>query len=168
MDGETALVTLGERLSRTIRYTREDIATFARMSFDDNPLHYDLQAAQRARFGEVIAAGQHTSSIMMGLVASHFSRASDGLQREMLCLNFNFSYKLPVFADQEIELAWKVALIETNRKLGGLLVHLDGVAIGPAGRAAVIGRGTILLKEAGSEAGLPLSIPGELLDVAPR
>lgn len=164
---ESILVTLGERIGRTVRYSREEIAQFARMTFDENPLHHDEQTAQRARFGEVIAAGQHTSSIMMGLVATHFSRADDGLRREMLCLNFNFSYKLPVFAEQDVDLGWKVAAIETNRKLGGLLVHLDGAAMLPGRRVAVIGRGTILLREAGAETvALPLPRTGEALDVA--
>ena len=34
---------------------------------------------------------------MSGLAASHFSRRDDGVPRAMLCLNFNFSYKAPIY-----------------------------------------------------------------------
>lgn len=144
---EISLVSVGENVVRMLKYSREDIAQFARMTYDHNPLHYDSEAAEKARFGEIIAAGQHTSAIMMGMVATHFSRADDGLQREMLCLNFNFSYKAPVFADQDIVITWKVASVEWNPKLGGQLAHLDGLASINA-KPSVIARGTILVKEA--------------------
>jgi len=140
------LVVVGERITRTIRYSREDIAHFARLTFDYNPLHYDAQAAGRAQFGEIIAPGQQTSAIMMGLVATYFSRDDDGLKRQMLCLNFNFAYKLPVFAEQDLVLGWTVASVEWNSKLGGQLAHLDGVAEVVPERPSVIARGTILVK----------------------
>ncbi len=169
-ESQTPLVTLGERIGRTVRYTRAEISAFARMSFDDNPLHHDVQAARQAGFGEVIAAGQQTSSIMMGLVASHFARPAGEVMRELLCLNFNFAYKQPVFAEQDVDIGWKVTAIETNRKLGGVLVHLDGVARVPPDTVAVIGRGTVLLRTAApasSVIGPPQSQFGtEALDVA--
>ncbi len=142
------LVFVGEKISKKLRYTREDIAQFARMTHDENPLHHDVQMAQRARFGEIIATGQQTSAIMTGLVATHFSRSDDGLRREMLCLNFNFAYKQPVFAEQDLLMTWKVASVERNAKLGGWIVQLDGVAAATEDKPSVIGRGTILVKEA--------------------
>ena len=140
------LVRPGETLARTVRVTRDDIATFARMSHDANPLHHDRQAAQRARFGELIASGQHTASMLMGLLATHFSRRDDGVARDMLCLNMNFAFKGPVFADQDVVLRWKVAAAEWNAKLQGMLAHLDGSASVGQGKPAVVARGTILVK----------------------
>jgi acyl dehydratase len=141
------LVRVGETVGRTLRFSREDIAAFARISFDQNPLHVDTQAAQRARFGEVIASGQHTAAVLMGLLATHFSRSDDGLAREMLCLNMNFAFKGPVFADQALTLQWRVATVEWNAKLEGALAHLDGSAAVLRGQPAVVARGTILVRE---------------------
>jgi len=59
---EPRLIEIGERLARTVRYSREDIAAFAKLSLDENPLHLDTEVAQRARFGEIIASGQHTAA----------------------------------------------------------------------------------------------------------
>lgn len=142
------LVMTGETISKRLRYTRDEIAQFARMTFDENPLHRDLEAARHAGFPDVIAAGQHTSAIMTGLVATYFSRNDDGIPREMLCLNFNYAYKLPVFADTDLDVVWRVSASQWNSKLGGMLVHLDGQA-SHNGAPSVIGRGTILVKHAG-------------------
>ena len=143
-----ALIRVDETCERHIRFTREDIATFARLSGDTNPLHLNLQAAQRARHGEIIASGQQTTAQMMGLVASHFSRSDDSGARELLCLNFNFAFKAPVFAEQDLLLHWRVASVEWNATLGGWLAHVDGRATVRNAHPCVVGRGTLLVKPA--------------------
>ena len=141
------VIAVGETISKTLRVSREEIIAFAKMSHDENPLHTDNQVAQRARFGEIIASGQHTAAILMGMLATHYSRRDDGVRREMLCLNMNFAFKGPVFADQEVVLQWKVAQAQWNTKLQGVLAHLDGSAHVSVARPLVVGRGTILVKE---------------------
>jgi len=141
------LIAVGQKIEKVVRFSRDDIAQFARLSHDENPLHIDRQAAQRARFGEVIASGQHTSSIMMGMLATHFSRSGDGVQREMLLLNMNFAFKAPIFADQDVRLQWRVSSVEWKSRLNGVLAQLDGMAAVAAGHPAVVGRGSILVKE---------------------
>ena len=140
------LAQTGESCVRSARLSREDIAAFARLSGDSNPLHHDALAAQRARHGEIIASGQHVTSLLIGLAASHFSRPGDGFGRELLCLNFNFSFKAPVFAEQQLELSWQVASVEWKQRLGGLLVQADGRAAVRNAASAVVGRATLLVK----------------------
>lgn len=142
-----ALVSVGETITKTVCLTREAIALFAQMSHDENPLHSDLVAAQRAQFGQIIASGQHTAAILMGFMASYFSRQTGSLCREMLCLNTNFSFKAPVFAEQNMTLVWRVQSIQGNVKLGGVVVQLDGQAYAALQTPAVVARATILVKE---------------------
>ena len=144
---DTPLIRDGERFHAQFRYTREQIVEFARLTGDMNPLHRDRLAAERASFGEIIASGQQTASQMMGLVASHFSRRDDGVPREMLCLNFNFAYKAPIFAERDVTLEWRVAGTEWNESLGGVIAQLEGDAL-VAGAPAVIARGTVLVRHA--------------------
>ena len=93
------------------------------------------------------ASGQHTTALLMGLAASHFSRTGEaGDARELLCLNFNFSFKAPVFADQQFEVSWRVASVEWHERLGGLLVQIDGRLAVRLAAPAVVGRGTLLVK----------------------
>jgi len=142
------LVSVGERVSHTVRYTQEEITRFAALTHDSNPLHRDADLARRVGFNEVIACGQQTTSIMMGLLASHFSRDEGGIAREMLALNVNFAFKLPVFAGEDLELAWTVSSAQWNNKLGGMLAHLDGGATRVGHDApSVVARATILVKQ---------------------
>jgi acyl dehydratase len=151
---ETPLIRVGETVQTQLRYTREQIVQFARLTGDANPLHHDRQAAERASFGEIIASGQQTASQMMGVVASHFSRSADGVPREALLLNFNFSFKVPVFAEQDIHIEWRVSDVQRNQRRGGYVGHVDGTA-SVAGRPCVIGRGTVLVTRRQGEAAVP-------------
>ena len=142
-----ALVRVGECIDHAARYTRDEIARFATLTHDLNPVHHDREAAQRAGLRDVIASGQHTSALMSGLAATHFSRADDGVTRSMLCLHFNFAYKAPIFADSEVALEWTVAETEWNASLAGVIAQLEGKAV-VAGAPAVIARGTVLVRPA--------------------
>jgi len=144
--GTPRAVEVGETCSRELRWSRQDIAEFARITGDTNPLHLDHQAAERARHGEIIASGQQTMAQLMGLAASHFSRLGDGFQRELLCLNTNFAFKAPVFADQHLVLSWRVAQVEWHPSLQGWLAHVDGRAAVRHAQPAVVARGTFLVK----------------------
>ena len=139
---------VGDRCSRRLRFSHDDIAAFARLTGNDNPLHHDQLAAQRARHGEVIASAEQTIAQMIGLASSHFSQADGPDPRELLCLNFNFAFKAPVFAEQTIELSWRVSSVEAHARLAGLLVQVDGQAAVRGTKPAVVGRGTLLVRPA--------------------
>lgn len=144
---EREIVKVGETFMRTVRFTEKDIAAFAAACLDSNPLHRDPGEAAESRYGEVIASGPHTASMLMGLAASHFSRRDDGIKRQMVCLNFNFAYKAPVHANEDLMLHWVVASVEWNRKLEGYIVMVDGAASTERCGVAVVSRGTLLVKE---------------------
>jgi acyl dehydratase len=138
-------VATGERCARTTRFDRASIAAFAHLSGDANPLHFDSAAAERSRHGRIIASGQQTTSQLIGLAATYYSRGADGELREVLFLNFNFSLKSPVFADEEIELAWTVGSAEWSGRLQGWLVQADG-AVAAGERLCVVARATLLIR----------------------
>ena len=142
-----SLVRVGERIEHVAHYTRDEISRFATLTLDLNPVHHDREAARRAGLVDVIASGQHTSALMSGLAATHFSRADDGIARSMLCLHFNFAYREPIFADSDVALRWVVSSTEWNASLDGVIAQLEGKAmVGDA--AAVIARGTVLVRRA--------------------
>jgi acyl dehydratase len=140
-------VAIGERCTRMLRFDRAAVAAFAHLTGDANPLHFDFAAAERSRHGRVIASGQHTTSLLIGLAATYFSRGADAEHetREVLSLNFNFALKQPVFADEEAELAWVVSSTEWSGRLQGWLVQADG-SVSAGGRLCVVARATLLIK----------------------
>ena len=145
---EVAPISVGENFGRTLRYSVAQIVEFARLSGDTNPLHQDECAARASNFSGVIASGQQSAAHMMGLVASHFSRQDDGLRREMLCLNFHFSFKAPIVAETEIHMRWLVSTVEYNNRLGGWVGNLNGSAFS-GGTDGVVARGAVLVKRLG-------------------
>ncbi len=142
-----ALVRIGERIAHSTRYTRDEITRFASLTLDRNPVHHDRDAARRAGLPDLIASGQHTSALMSGLAATHFSRSDDGVARAMLCLNFNFAYREPIFAETDVAMEWTVTDTEWSLSLGGVIAQLDGRAT-VNGAPAVIARGTVLVRHA--------------------
>jgi acyl dehydratase len=54
-------------MTRTV--AADDIARFTDLSGDNNPLHYDAEAAARTRFGEIVVQGGVTSAILNAVVA---------------------------------------------------------------------------------------------------
>ncbi len=141
------LVRIGERLEFTTRYSREDISRFAMLTLDSNPVHHDREAARCAGMPDVIASGQHTSALMSGLAATYFSRSDDGIARAMLCLHFNFAYREPIFAENDVTMEWVVTDTEWSVSLSGVIAQLEGKAT-VAGAPAVIARGTVLVRRA--------------------
>ena len=163
------LVSVGETIERRTRFSRDEIASFSRATFDENPLHLDAGSARRSGFADTIASGQQTGAMMMGLLATHYSRSDDGGAREMLCLNMNLAFKEPVLAGQDVVLRWKVATIEWKEKLQGLLVQLDGSAtVGSDAEplTALIARGTILVKSVPVEVSPTAAVGGDEEEVA--
>lgn len=143
----SALVQVGDSCTRRLRFTHEQIAEFARLTGDTNPLHTDRAAARRARHGDIIASGQQTSAQLIGLAAKHFSRTDRDGAREVLCLNFNFAFKAPVFAETDLDLSWTTTVVEWRVALDGWIAQLEGHA--RAGdRLCLVGRGTLLVMAA--------------------
>jgi len=138
-------VRVGEHFDRQLRYSVAQIAEFARISGDANPLHHAVRPQRGSDFKDVIASGQQTAAAMMGLVASYFSRNDDGIEREMLCLNFNFAFKAPIHAETEIDLRWLVSSVDFNSRLDGWIGQLNGSAFS-AGEDCVVARGTVLVR----------------------
>ena len=149
-DTETRdLPIVGSHCHRTVRFSRAQISEFARLTGDANPVHADEDAARRSHHGRIIASGQQTAAQMIGLAATHCARGDDGSTRDVLCLNFNFAFKSPVFADEDLDLRWTVSAVEWTEHLGGAICHLDGTASAD-GRTCLVGRGTLLVKQPGA------------------
>lgn len=141
-----APIRVGETVSTKVHFSLADIAAFATACHDRNPLHRDESAASNSRFGAVIASCSHAPSMLMGLSASYFSRSDDGIKREMVGLNYNFAFKAPVYADEDIELTWRVVTVDWHTKLQGYLAQIEGLASTVRSGESLIARGTILVK----------------------
>ena len=133
-------VQVGERINSQIALSHEEIATFARLSGDLNPLHHNATYAQKTRFGGVIVSGPQLISLMMGLLATRFSR-----ETAMLGLEFAFQFRKAVKAGELITMEWEIVHAEPKASLQGVLADLDGKATNDQEQIVLTGKGRVLI-----------------------
>ena len=139
----TARARPGERFSSRVTLTHEQVASFARVVGDDNPVHHDPGHAAGTRFGRLIASGPHTTALLLALTAAHFSKRG-----AMLGLEFWQRFRRPVFADETIRLEGLVVKVTPNATLKGDVVELRGRIRGADGQTAVGAKGRVLVTDA--------------------
>lgn len=131
-----------ERFSSEITLTPATVAAYAGAAGDGNPVHHDPAYAARTRFGRLIASGTHTTALLLGLTASHFSR-----QGAMVGLEFWVRFRRPIYADETIRLEWLVVRVTPNEKLKGDVVELRGRIKGQDGQTALGAKGRVLVTD---------------------
>jgi acyl dehydratase len=131
-----------ERFSSEVRLTPETVADFAHAAGDTNPVHHDPAFAAATRYGRLIASGTHTSALLIGLTASHFSRRG-----AMVGIEFWLRFRRPIYADETIRLEWLVVKVTPNARLKGEIVELRGRIKGEDGQTALGAKGRVLVTD---------------------
>ncbi|MBI3964454.1 MAG: MaoC family dehydratase [Chloroflexi bacterium] len=135
-------VTVGDTFSVSRTITDAEIALFATLSGDLNPLHLSDTAARASRYGKRIATGQHTIAIMMGAVANHFSGYG-----KFVGLEFSARLHAAVGAGDTLEVDWRVAETIPKPQAAGGLVVLEGTGRSQDGTLLITATGKVLLSE---------------------
>lgn len=128
----------GYRFSRSHTFTPEQVRAFSLAAGDENPLHLDTEIAIKSQFGGLTASGTHTSSILMGLTATHFSRLG-----QVLGMNFSLDLLHPVMANETVVLEWVVTSTAAHLK-GGYVIDLEGTIKGEKGLTYLHATGRVL------------------------
>ena len=131
-----------DRFSTEITFTPEMVAAYAYGVGDTNPIHHDPEFAASTRYGRLIASGTHTTALLLGLTASHFSTTGS-----MVGLEFGVRFRRPVFADETVQLEWLVVRVTPNKRLKGDVVELRGRLRGQTGKTAVGAKGRVLVTD---------------------
>lgn len=123
---------VGQVARRSRLVTARDIELFTAISGDRNPLHYDLEAARRTRFGGIVVQGGVTSAILNAVVAEDLPGPGT------VFLQVNWSFKAPVRPGDTITGEVTVAGVRTDKPitelqtrvlLGDGTVVLEGTAV---------------------------------------
>ena len=131
-----------ERFSTEVTLDPSMVGAYARAVGDDNPVHHDQAFASSTRYGRLIASGTHTTALLLGLTASHFSKKGS-----MVGLEFWVRFRRPIYADETIRLEWLVIKVTRNEKLNGEIVELRGRIKAQDGQTALGARGRVLVTE---------------------
>jgi len=135
-------VLVGERITGEARFSKEEIAEFARLAGDFNPLHHDEEFAKNTRFGGIICSGTQTASRFMGMTATHFSKRGASLG-----LEFTLRFTGPVRPEERLVMVWEVVEVTHKPKLNGEIVKIDGRITNPDGEVVMTGTGTVLVAQ---------------------
>src|SRR5919106_6791298 len=60
---------VGQKARRSLTLTDEHVQTFAKLTGDYNPLHFDADFAARTKFGGLVVQGGLTTGLLHALVA---------------------------------------------------------------------------------------------------
>jgi acyl dehydratase len=131
-----------DRFSSSVTLSPETVAAYAKGAGDTNPVHHDVAYAAATRYKRVIASGTHTTALLLGLTASHFSEFG-----AMVGLEFWVRFKRPIYADETLLLEWLVVKVTPNPRLRGDVVELRGRIKGQDGETAVGAKGRVLVTD---------------------
>lgn len=129
-----------ERFSAEVTLTPSMVAAYATAAGDTNPVHHDPAVAATTRYQGLIASGTHTTALLLGLTASHYTQHG-----AMVGLEFWVRFRRPIYADETIRLEWLVVRVTPSAKLRGDVVELRGRIQGHNGTTAVGAKGKILV-----------------------
>ena len=87
---------IGMKASRTKTITAKDVAAFARISGDNNPVHLDEAYAKTTRFVRRIAHGIFSASIISAVLANDLPGPGTVYMRQSL------DFKAPVYIEDTI------------------------------------------------------------------
>ena len=77
-----------DRFAAEVHLTPATVSAFAHNVGDLNPVHHDPDYAATTRYQRPIASGAHTTGLLMGLTATHFSQDT-----AMVGLEFWFRFR---------------------------------------------------------------------------
>lgn len=131
-----------DRFSAEYSLTPKMVADYALSVGDENPIHYDPNFAAKTRYGRLIASGTHTTALILGLTASHFSKIAS-----MVGLDYWVGFRRPIYANETIKLEWLVVRVTPNKKLRGNIVELRGRILGQDGKTSLGAKGRLLITD---------------------
>ena len=111
-------VTVGQRAERTMTVTSEHVKTFAALTGDYNPLHFDERFAARTRFGGLVVQGGLTTGLLHALVAMDLPGAGT------VFLSQNWRFTAPVYVGDTITAAVEVVGVHARKPVTQLRVRV--------------------------------------------
>ena len=107
---------VGDTARRSLTVTREHVETFARLTGDYNPLHFDADFARRTRFGGLVVQGGLTTGLLHALVAMDLPGPGS------VFLSQNWKFTAPVYIGDTITAQAEVVSMHATKPVTQLKV----------------------------------------------
>jgi len=120
------VVTVGQRATRSLTLTAEQVSKFAEVSGDYNPLHFDAAFAARTKFGRLVVQGGLTTGLLHALVAMDMPGPGT------VFLSQNWKFTAPVYIGDTITAEAEVISVHPSKPVTQLRVQItrsDGTTV---------------------------------------
>jgi len=114
---------VGQRASRSITLTADHVRTYAEMTGDYNPLHFDAEFTSRTKFGKLVVQGGLTTGLLHALVAMDLPGPGT------VFLSQNWKFTAPVFIGDTIIAEAEVLSVHATKpvtQLQMIITRQDG------------------------------------------
>jgi acyl dehydratase len=112
-------VTVGQRASRRLTLTADHVKTFAQLTGDYNPLHFDPAFAARTTFGKLVVQGGLTTGLLHALVAMDLPGPGT------VFLSQNWKFTAPVFIGDTITAGAEVLSVHASKPVCQLKIKVS-------------------------------------------
>ena len=117
---------VGQKATRTLTLTQKEVAAYAGITGDFNPLHFDEAFAKKTKFGRLVVHGGLTAGILNALVAEDLPGPGSVFMSQKL------DYVAPVFVGDTITGEVVVTSIHPDKPVTQLQATVrrgDGVTV---------------------------------------
>ena len=119
-------VTSGQRATRSLTVTADHVRTYAELSGDYNPLHFDEAFAAGTKFGRLVVQGWLTTGLLHALAAMDLPGPGS------VFLSQNWKFTAPVFIGDTITAEAEVLSVHATKPVTELRVQVtrgDGTTV---------------------------------------
>ena len=110
--------TIGQTASRTLTLTKQHVETFAALTGDYNPLHFDADFVSRTKFGRLVVQGGLTTGLLHALVAMDLPGPGS------VFLSQNWTFTAPVYIDDTITAEAEVLSVHATKPVTQLRIKV--------------------------------------------
>ncbi len=110
---------VGQTATRSLTLTAEHVRTFAELTGDYNPLHFDEQFAANTKFGRLVVQGGLTTGLLHALVAMDLPGPGT------VFLSQNWRFTAPVYIGDTITAAAEVVSVHATKPVCELRISVS-------------------------------------------
>lgn len=111
-------VTVGQKATRSLTLTADHVRTFAHMTGDYNPLHFDEAFVAKTKFGRLVVQGGLTTGLLHALVAMDLPGPGT------VFLSQNWKFTAPVYIGDTITAEAEVASVHPSKPVTQLKIKI--------------------------------------------
>ena len=109
---------VGQRAERRLTLTAQHVKTFAELTGDYNPLHFDEAFASKTKFGRLVVQGGLTTGLLHALVAMDLPGPGT------VFLSQNWKFTAPVYIGDTITASAEVLSVHATKPVTQLAIRV--------------------------------------------